>query len=246
MVPIQSAVPYRYPPFVTWAIIAVNVFVFLVQLSLPPQALDAFLYHYALVPARYAHPGWAEWIGLPPDDYLPFFTNMYLHGGWLHLLLNMWSLYIFGPAVEDRLGKVRFFVFYSLCGIAASFAHALFNMDSVVPALGASGAIAGVMGAYMRLFPLANVIVVIPILIFPFFIDMPAAVFTVIWFLLQVVQGVWEMMTPSMGGGVAWWAHIGGFVVGALVVPFIRRSSRAYRRYYRDEGVLGFRPSGQR
>mgnify|MGYP002623218497 CR=1 FL=1 len=246
MVPIQSAVPCRYPPFVTWAIIGVNVIVFLVQSSLPPQVLEIFLYHYALVPARYMHPDWADWVGLPPDDYLPFFTNMYLHGGWLHLLLNMWSLYIFGPAIEDRLGKVRFLVFYSLCGVAASVAHALFNMDSAVPALGASGAIAGVMGAYMRLFPLANVIVVIPILFFPFFTEVPAAVFAAIWFLLQLVQGVGEMMTPSMGGGVAWWAHIGGFLVGAVVVKFIRRSNLGYRRYYRDEGVLGFRPSGRR
>lgn len=246
MIPIQGALPNRYPPFFTWGLIGVNTLSFLYQAALPPEQLEAFLYNYALVPARYAYPQWADWVGLPPDDYLPFFTNMYLHGGWLHLILNMWTLYIFGPAIEDRLGAVRFFAFYSFCGVAASFAHAIVNLDSTIPALGASGAIAGVLGAYMRLFPLAQVIVVIPILFLPFFMELPAAVFAGIWFLMQVLQGIGDVVSPSMGGGVAWWAHIGGFIAGFAVIRLLHRRARRYRVYYADEGYMGFKPSGRR
>ncbi len=244
--PIQSAVPCRYPPFVVWGLIAVNAVAFLYQQSLPPRALDAFLYYYALVPARYAHPEWAGLVGLPPDDYLPFLTNTFLHGGWFHLISNMWMLYIFGPAVEDRMGKGRFLAFYLLCGVAASVAHTLFNLDSPIPALGASGAIAGVLGAYMRLFPLARVVVLVPILFLPYFFELPAAVFAGLWFVIQLMQGLGELSIQSVGGGVAWWAHVGGFVVGWLAVPFVRRGRRHYRDFEGDEGVLGFRPSGRR
>ncbi|RMD61175.1 MAG: rhomboid family intramembrane serine protease [Alphaproteobacteria bacterium] len=244
MFPIEAAVPVRYPPFVTWGLIAVNALVFLYQISLPPQMLEAFIYRYALVPARYAHPEWAAWIGLPPGDYLPFLTNMFLHGGWLHVISNMWTLYIFGPAIEDRLGKGRFLVFYLVCGIGASVAHLAANADSAIPALGASGAIAGVIGAYMRLFPLARVIVLIPILFLPYFIELPAAIFAGLWFVLQLIQGVGEFFAPSSGGGVAWWAHVGGFVFGWLIIRMIHRSARTYRPFQRDEGVLGFNPTG--
>ena len=246
MFPIESSVPRRYPPFIVWSLIGANVLVFLYQLSLPPKVLEAFLYHFALVPARYAHPDWAAWVGLPPDDYLPFLTNMFLHGGWFHLIANMWTLYIFGPAIEDRLGKLRFLAFYLLAGVVASIAHMLANLDSTVPALGASGAIAGILGAFMRLFPLARVIVMIPILFFPFFFELPAAVFAAIWFLTQVLQGVGALFAPAMGGGVAWWAHIGGFVAGWLLIRLIHRRGDGYRRYYADEGVLGFHPDGKR
>ena len=246
MFPIQSVVPVRYPPVVVWALIAVNVAAFLFQLSLGPRELEVFLRHYALVPARYMHPEWALRVGLDPDNWLPFLTNMYLHGGWFHLISNMWTLWIFGPAVEDRLGKGRFFLFYTFAGVAASVAHALVNADSTIPALGASGAIAGVLGAYMRLFPLSRVIVLVPIGFLPFFFELPGAIFAGFWFLTQVLQGVGSVLAPAMGGGVAWWAHIGGFVFGALVVGLSHRRDFAYRRYFRDEGVLGFRPDGRR
>lgn len=246
MFPIDSAVPIRYPPFVVYALIAINAIVFLFELSLPPRALEAFLQHWALVPLRYSDPSWAWRHGLDPENYLPFFTNMYLHGGWFHILSNMWTLWIFGPAVEDRLGKVRFFIFYTACGIGASLAHALTNIDSAIPALGASGAIAGVIGAYMRLFPHARVIVLVPILLIPFFFEVPAAIFAAIWFFTQVVQGVGALFAPAVGGGVAWWAHIGGFAVGWAIIRQIQRSERRHRRYFADEGKLGFDPAGYR
>jgi len=243
--PIQSAVSYRYPPFVVWGLIAVNALVFLFQIALPPPLLESLVYHWALVPARYFHPEWAIRNGLDPNDYLPFLTNMFMHGGWFHILANMWTLWIFGPAVEDRLGKVQFLLFYLASGLGASVAHAWINADSTVPALGASGAIAGVIGAYMRLFPFARVIVLVPVLFLPFFFEMPAAFFALLWFVLQVMQGIGALLGPAGAGGVAWWAHIGGFVVGWAIVRLIQRGDRRHRPYFADEGRLGFTPDGR-
>jgi membrane associated rhomboid family serine protease len=246
MLPIENAVPRRYPPVVTWALIAANCLVFFIQLSLGPTELERFLARYALIPARYFAP--PPFGGADPTlgDYLPFVSNMFLHGGWLHLILNMWTLWMFGPTVEDRAGPLRYIVFYLAAGILASVTHALFNQTSAIPALGASGAIAGVLGCYIRLFPFARLVVVIPILFFPFFFEMPAIVFSGLWFLMQVLQGTVELFTPSDGGGVAWWAHIGGFVGGLLLTPILRRPRRQYRAYYADEGVLGFNTQGYR
>src|SRR6267142_435580 len=162
MFPIANGVPLRYPPVATWALIAANCVIFLFQLSLSPSELDLFLDRYALIPARYFDVGGFD-SAVSPSDYLPFFTNMFLHGGWLHLILNMWTLWLFSPPIEDRLGSGRYLVFYLSCGVLASVTHAVFNSTSTVLALGASGAIAGVLGCYLRLFPFARVIVLIPI-----------------------------------------------------------------------------------
>jgi membrane associated rhomboid family serine protease len=245
MFPIQTGVPYRSPPFVTWSLIAINVVIFLYQASLSPPDLDQFMAQYALIPGRYFGP-----LPFQPqptlEDYVPFFTNMFLHGGWLHLILNMWTLFLFGPAVEDRMGGIRYLAFYVICGIAASTAHAYFNPTSFVPALGASGAIAGVIGAFVRLFPLANLIVVIPIFFFPFFFELPALLFVGLWFLMQVVPGMLELLRPAAAGGIAWWAHVGGFLAGVLLTSVLARSARTYRRYYLDEGIYGLSPNGRR
>jgi membrane associated rhomboid family serine protease len=241
MFPIKNAVATRYPPVVNWALIAVNCVVFLYQVSLAPGELEAFLENYALVPARY----FGSFADMGDNtDIFPFVSNMFLHGGWLHLILNMWTLWLFGPAVEDRLGPWRFLVFYMACGVVASVTHAVFNAASTVPALGASGAIAGVLGCYMRMFPLSRVIVVVLIIFIPLFFELPAFVFAGLWFLMQVLQGVGELLATSTGGGVAWWAHIGGFVAGLVLGPLLVRSERRYRLYYADEGSLGFTPSG--
>jgi membrane associated rhomboid family serine protease len=232
MLPIEIAVPTRYPALVTYALIAANCLVFLFQISLPPSAQEAFVIQFALIPARdFAGPPGVASEGLL--DYLPFLSNMFMHGGWLHLILNMWTLYLFGPAVEDRLGSARYLVFYLACGLFASIAHAFFNPTSTVPALGASGAISGVLGSFIIMFPLARLVIVIPIL------------FAGFWFLTQVTSGVAELFMPSQGGGIAWWAHTGGFVAGAVLTPLLRQSPRAYRAYYADEGILGFGPSGR-
>jgi membrane associated rhomboid family serine protease len=155
MIPIRTTAPTRYPPFVTWTLIGINCFVFFVQLGLTPAELEEFLVRFALIPARYSLQS-----ALTPDDFIPFITMMFLHGGWLHLIMNMWMLWLFGPAVEDRLGHSRFLLFYLGCGIAAALAQMASDPYSVIPALGASGAIAGILGCTMSLFPLSRVIVV--------------------------------------------------------------------------------------
>jgi membrane associated rhomboid family serine protease len=245
MIPIRNVVPTRYPPVMTWMLIAINCLVFLLQNSLTPGELEEFLRDFALIPARYT-------AGLPYGDanlsavdLVPFFTMMFLHGGWLHLIFNMWTLWLFGSTVEDRLGHGRYLAFYLACGLAASVAHVIFNPTSIVPALGASGAIAGVLGCYMRLFPLARVVVVVPILFIPLFFEVYAFVFVGLWFLIQIFQGMLELLLPTSGGGVAWWAHVGGFIAGLALGPLLVRSERRYRVYYPDEGILGFDTAGR-
>jgi membrane associated rhomboid family serine protease len=176
-------------------------------------------------------------------DIFPFFSMMFLHGGWLHLILNMWTLWLFGPTVEDRLGHGRYLVFYLAYGLAASVAHAVFNPTSIVPALGASGAIAGILGCYMRLFPLARVVVVVSLLFIPLFFEVYAFMFVGLWFLLQIFQGVLDSLVPRSSGGVV--GHVGGFIAGFMLGPLLARSERRYRAYYADEGVLGFDTKGR-
>jgi membrane associated rhomboid family serine protease len=240
MIPIRTTAPTRYPAFVTWTLIGINCFVFFVQLGLTPAELEEFLLRFALIPARYyLQPA------LTPEDFIPFITMMFLHGGWLHLIMNMWMLWLFGPAVEDRLGHGRFLLFYLGCGIAAALAQMTSDLTSVVPALGASGAIAGVLGCTMAMLPLSRVIVVVPILFLPLFFEVHAVVFIGIWFLFQILQGTMAFLEPSEGG-VAWWAHIGGFVAGLLIGPMLRQPERRYRAYQPDEGILGFDTWGGR
>jgi membrane associated rhomboid family serine protease len=246
MFPIRNTVPTRYAPIVTWWIILTNVLIFLFQISLSRTELEEFLYSFALIPARYFLPVAYGDAPATLGDYLPFFTMMFLHSGWLHLILNMWMLWLFGPTIEDRLGHGPYLAFYLGCGVAAALAHAVFNPTSTVPALGASGAIAGVLGCYVRLFPLARVIVLVPIIFIPLFFEVPALVFAGLWFIVQVLQGATEMLMPSTGGGVAWWAHIGGFLAGLALGPVLLRSERTYRTYYPDEGIFGFDTSGRR
>ena len=242
MIPIRNAVPSRYPPVVTWLLIATNCLVFLLQKSLSPAELEEFLRDFALIPARYTAA--LAYGDLSPDDLFPFFTMMFLHGGWLHLIFNMWTLWLFGPTIEDRLGHGTFLVFYLVCGVAASLTHVIFSLTSTVPALGASGAIAGVLGFYMRMFPLARIVVLVPIIFIPLFFEVPAFVFAGIWFLIQVLQGTAELLMPS-SEGVAWWAHIGGFIAGFVLGAPLRLPERRYRSYQADEGVLGFDPWGR-
>jgi membrane associated rhomboid family serine protease len=245
MVPVRSAVPTRYAPVMTWTLIAVNCGFFLLETSLSSTELEIFLSRFALVPARYFLPPPYGDSDLTPVDFLPFISNAFLHGGWLHLILNMWTLWIFGPTVEDRLGPGRYLLFYLFCGVLASLTHAAFNPGSTIPALGASGAIAGVLGCYVRFFPFARLVVIVPIIIFPLFFEVPAIVFAAIWFLLQLLQGTTALLLVPDIGGVAWWAHIGGFIAGAVFGPLLHGPKPSYRRYYADEGVLGFDPAGR-
>jgi membrane associated rhomboid family serine protease len=226
-------------------LIAGNCVIFLVQSGLEPAELELFIARFALVPARYFAPLAFRDIDASVVDYLPFLTNMFLHGGWLHLIVNMWTLWLFGPAVEDRLGSFRFIFFYVACGLVASYAHAAFNPLSIVPTLGASGAIGGVLACFLLLFPLARLIVLVPILFLPLFFEVPTIVYIGLWFFMQLVQGTAEFFLPAGGAGIAWWAHIGGFVAGLVLGPLLAQSRRRFRPYYADEGVLGFTPTGR-
>lgn len=245
MFPICDTVPRRTPPFMVWTIVFVNALVFLIELDLPPPLFEWFAYQYGLVPARYSNPMWAIANGFNPHNYWPFLTNIFLHGGWMHIIGNMWTLLIFGPAVEDRLGSWRFLSFYVSCGVLASLTHFALNIGSPVPAIGASGAISGVLGAYALLFPLARILFVIPIVIFPFFFEFYALAYAFAWFLLQLLQGAGGLLAPEIGGPVAWWAHIGGFLAGIALVSFVKLPQRRYRRFFLDEGVLGHGPRGE-
>jgi membrane associated rhomboid family serine protease len=216
--PIRDSVTRTREPVVVWTIIGVNAVVFLYQLGLSPTELQGFLYRHALVPLRYFDPAWAREVGLSPTDLTPFLTNIFLHAGWLHIVFNLWTLYIFGPALEDRLGGARFLALYLFSGIAASLTHAVFNAGATAPVLGASGAIAGIIAAYALRFPHAWVRVLVPVLFIPLFFSIPAMVFAGIWFLMQVIQGTSELFAPFSIGGIAWWAHIGGFVAGWLLL----------------------------
>jgi membrane associated rhomboid family serine protease len=238
MFPIRDTIPRRHPPIAVWLIILANSLVFLFELTMPSPALERFFYLFGMVPARYAHPEWAFSVGLSVDDYWPFLTSMFLHGGWLHIIGNMWTLWIFGDNVEDRMGPVRFVVFYVLCGFAAGFVHWFTNPNSTVPTVGASGAIAGVMGAYFFLFPTSRVVVLLPIFIFPFFFEVPAVVYLGFWALSQVLSGTLSLSGPENVGGVAFWAHVGGFTAGIVLHFFFVKRSPAYRRPSRDEYEL--------
>jgi rhomboid family protein len=218
MIPIRDTIPVRRVPIVNYLLIGANLFAFVFELSLPPRVLPRFVEIYAFVPSRLWHgPGTLSW------NILTIFFAMFLHAGWLHILGNMLYLYIFGDNVEDRLGHVRYLFFYLLCGVAASFAHAFFNPASRVPSLGASGAISGVLGAYLILYPTARVVTLIPILIYPLFVEIPAVLFLLFWFLLQFFTGALSLAEiSSTSGGVAYFAHVGGFIAGIILLFALR------------------------
>jgi membrane associated rhomboid family serine protease len=233
MIPLRDSTRSDTYPFVTKAIIMLNLIAFLWELSLGRMLPEAFL-QYALIPARYAHPQAAAEVFGPfpnwPAALLPFLTSMFLHGGWLHLIGNMWMLWIFGDNLEDRLGHGRYLVFYLAGGLAAGLVHVFTNHASGVPTLGASGAIAAVMGGYFRFFPRARIEAIIPPFFFGPTLVLPAVVFLGFWFLLQFFNGALSLGAGQRGfGGVAWWAHIGGFVFGLLACGMIRprRPSRS-------------------
>ena len=235
MFPVQDSVPSRSVPVVTRALILINVVVFFFELALPDQSLERLFYLFGIVPARFTHPGWAEWAGFPVDSYWPVLTHQFLHGGWLHIISNMWTLWIFGDNVEDRMGPVRFAVFYLTCGVVAGLTQMLSNPDSTVPSVGASGAIAGVLGAYLLLFPTARLVLMFPVLFLPFFFEVPAVLYLGVWFASQLFSGTLALASPDQVGGIAWWAHIGGFVAGLLLCGFFVRRRHPRRRLQPDE-----------
>jgi membrane associated rhomboid family serine protease len=224
MIPIRDSVKSSTVPVINYIIIALNALVFAYELSLG-DLLDNFIRTFGLTPAAFFTAlSTADVIGI----VFPVFTSMFIHGGLMHFAGNMWFLYIFGDNVQDSMGYSRYIVFYLLCGIAAALTQIFLNPDSQVPMVGASGAIAGVMGAYMVLYPRGKVLTLIPIFFFIQLVRVPAVVFLLIWIGLQTIQGV-ASLGMDISGGVAWWAHIGGFIAGIVLIFLFRKpTSRHY------------------
>ena len=230
MIPIRDTVPVRHVPWVTWSIIALNALLFLAGEGLDPDDLRSFQHLHGLIAARYTYPDWAQMAGFPLD-YTPFLTSIFLHGGWLHLIFNMWLLWIFGDNIEDRMGKVRYLAFYLMCGLFAGLTHVVANRLSITPAIGASGAIAGIMGAYFFLYPYARV--VMSVFFFPIFVEVPAIAFLGVWVIVQLYK-VTTGLSPAGGSqDVAWFGQLGGFIAGMILFrPFLLRERRDQDRGY--------------
>jgi len=235
MIPLRDTIARIAFPSITWILIMLNGIVFIIELSLPENILEHASYLFGLVPAKYSDLQWGLSHGLPFDYYLSFLTSMFLHGGWLHIIGNMWFLHLFGSRVEDQMGHIRFLVFYLLSGIAANVSNFFVNIHSTIPELGASGAISGVMGAYIVMFPRARILTLIPIFIYPFFIEISAFFYIGYWFILQLFSGTFSLAQHNAQGGVAYWAHVGGFIAGIVLLPILRKKERSYRKSYPDE-----------
>lgn len=228
MFPIRDTIPAKRFPIMNWVIILANTVVFIFQLQMNDTQLNDFFYRFGLIPAKYSAFTEEDFFSLKIFTIYPFLTNMFLHGGWIHFLANMWTLVIFGDNVENRMGSFRYLGFYLLCGILASGAHFMLNYGSPVPAIGASGAIAGIMAAYMFLFPFAKVVLFVPILFIPLFFDVSAFFYIGLWFLIQLWNGGLMLSNTAYSTGIAFWAHIGGFIAGVILYKFFLKSK------YRD------------
>ncbi len=229
MLPLKSLIPRRAFPIVTLGLIALNVYVFVEELTFSHVALNHLLGAYGLVPERFAslaNGGSVTFV----DAVLPLISSLFLHADWLHIIGNMWFLWIFGANVEDRLGHIPFLVFYFVCGIVAGLTHVFFNWGSSVPTIGASGAISGVVGAFLILFPVSRILTLVPIIIIPLIFEIPAIIFIAIWFALQLFGGLGNV-TQHGAQTIAWWAHVGGFAMGILLA-FQWKKTRTPNYYY--------------
>lgn len=219
MIPLRSTERVYSPAVVTISLIVVNILIFVYEAMLDPDQLNVFIARHGIVPDRL--------------HLTSLFTSMFLHGGWLHVLGNMWFLWIYGRNVEDIMGSAKFLVFYILCGLIAALVHVLFNPFSPVPTVGASGAIAGVMGAYLIKFPHARIITLVPIFVFITTLELPAVLLLAWWFIIQFFSGFMSIGYSQVSqGGVAWFAHVGGFIAGMLLISVMGSRSRRPRLDY--------------
>ncbi len=236
MIPLRDSIPSRTLPLVTIAIIAINAFVWFYEVSLGGERLDRFIVEYGLIPLRfmefYRFKG-----GFLDNAVVPMVASLFIHGGWLHIIGNMWFLWIFGDNVEERLGHFTFLLFYLLCGIGAGLAQVTFSAGSRLPMVGASGAISGVLGAYLVSYPNARVTTLLIIFIFIKIVEFPAFLFLIVWFAFQFLSGTSQLTAHHQAGGVAYWAHMGGFVLGILLL-WIFPQKPVYRAsvWYDDRG----------
>lgn len=217
MIPLRALLLRRSTPVVTILLIVINLVAFLFEISLPPLLREEFVSHYALVPDRFIASS--------------LLTSMFLHGGWFHLIGNMWFLWVFGSHIEDAIGGGRYLIFYLISGAASAVVQLYVNLGSPIPTLGASGAIAGVMGAFLLLYPRARVVTLVFIFIFITTVELPAAFMLLYWFALQLLSGISSLASVSQAQGIAWFAHIGGFVAGLLFIRFFAGTRRSRYSY---------------
>jgi membrane associated rhomboid family serine protease len=225
VVPLRDNNPITITPYVTYGLVATNILVFLYQLSLTPQQLEGFFHLAAVVPRELSANFAGISVNQPVPEWMTLITSQFLHGGFLHIAGNMLFLWIFGNNIEDRLGHVKYLIFYLTCGILAALSQWFFSQNSGIPSLGASGAIAGVMGAYILRFPRAEVLTLVPLGFFITTVRLPAVFFLGFWFIQQAFYGVASLNAPSNigmeSGGIAYWAHAGGFFFGAIIGPLL-------------------------
>jgi len=214
MFPLYDTVRSRKFPLVNLLLIAANILAFLYELQMSSGALQKFIFTWGLIPAHL--------INNPANTWITIFTAMFLHGGWFHILSNMWVLFIFGDNVEASLGRTRYLIFYLLSGTSAALLQSYILPTSQVPMIGASGAIAGVLGAYLVLFPRSRIASLVPIFFIFTIVEIPAALFLLFWFASQLFSG-WMAIQGGGSSGIAWWAHIGGFIFGLIMVSFFRK-----------------------
>jgi membrane associated rhomboid family serine protease len=234
MIPIRDDTPRYTTPYVNYFLIGLNVLVFLFEVSLAPPTRQAFIFQFGVIPVRVLGAFGIASVSVPHPSAIPLLTSMFLHASWLHLIGNMWVLWIFGDNIEDYLGHFPYLIFYLVSGFAASALHILLNSSSTVPSVGASGAIAGIMGAYFLLFPSARVLTLVPLIIFFTFIWLPAWIVLGYWFVLQFLSGAATSIAYSNstgGGGIAFWAHVGGFVAGLVMVKLMPQRLNRRARY---------------
>ncbi len=215
MIPLRALLYRQSAPVMTLLIIAANVLCFLFEMAHPIYLRDQFIEHYALIPDQ--------------PHLTTFVTSMFLHGGWLHLIGNMWFLWVFGSHIEDAMGSAKFLVFYLISGVASAAVQFVSSLGSPVPTIGASGAIAGVMGAFLILYPRIRVVTLVFIIVFVTTVDLPAAFMLIYWFALQLLSGLGSLTSVSQAQGIAWFAHVGGFLAGILLIRIFQGNRR--RRY---------------
>jgi len=226
MIPIRDNIPSKTKPYVSWLLMFICGCIFILMKLLPDESQRQLTYLYGMVPIRYTNPNWAASFGLPADGGLSFLTNLFLHAGWVHIIINMCFMWVFSKNIEDKMGHIRFLAFYLLCGLFATFMQWYFEPDLVIPVVGASGAIAGVLGAYFCVFPYARVVIWFPLFLLPIFFELPAIAFLGFWVIIQIQNATSLLMFESASLDSAWWAHLGGFMAGVFLHPLFIRNEK--------------------